>query len=237
MERDVQAFIARVRAAAGVDELAGLLAHELARHGFGWFAYAAAPLLGAGASAPAAFTTYPEDWVRHYVARRHYRRDPAVAAGRATTLPFAWSELSAAAKASPVMLEAREAGLINGISVPIHGPGGQFALLSAATSLPDGKFAAALHRLRHPIHVMALHYHAALAERVGTRGPATALTGREYDVLLRLVHGSSRREISAALGIAERTVAAHIGNAKRKLGVRSASQAAAKAARRHLIAP
>ncbi|MET0135862.1 MAG: response regulator transcription factor, partial [Kibdelosporangium sp.] len=52
------------------------------------------------------------------------------------------------------------------------------------------------------------------------------LTPRERDVLAMLGAGLSNRDIAGALGLAERTVKAHVGNVLAKLGVRSRTQAA-----------
>lgn len=60
-----------------------------------------------------------------------------------------------------------------------------------------------------------------LAERCGTR-----LTGRERDVLELVAAGRSNRQIAAALGIAERTVAVHVSRILTKTGSASRTEAA-----------
>ncbi|MFE9141274.1 helix-turn-helix domain-containing protein [Streptomyces tubercidicus] len=59
-------------------------------------------------------------------------------------------------------------------------------------------------------------------------GPAdvSRLTCREAEVLLLLAEGDSNRVLARRLGIAERTLRAHITSLTRKLGVRSRLQAA-----------
>ncbi|MEU6018353.1 helix-turn-helix transcriptional regulator [Streptomyces sp. NPDC047515] len=52
------------------------------------------------------------------------------------------------------------------------------------------------------------------------------LTGREREVLLLLGTGLGNRELSRELGIAERTVKAHIANIVAKLGQQTRTQAA-----------
>jgi DNA-binding CsgD family transcriptional regulator len=81
----------------------------------------------------------------------------------------------------------------------------------------------------------------ALARELGRRarlpvgaqppGPAAAssrydLTGREVEVLARLVHGDSNRQIARALFISDRTAAVHVSRILAKLGVRNRTQAA-----------
>jgi DNA-binding NarL/FixJ family response regulator len=70
---------------------------------------------------------------------------------------------------------------------------------------------------------------------VGSGGPALrgieALTGREREVLAELAKGRSNREIARALGVAEKTVKAHVSSVLAKLGVQDRTQAALLAVR------
>jgi DNA-binding NarL/FixJ family response regulator len=52
------------------------------------------------------------------------------------------------------------------------------------------------------------------------------LTTRELEILRRLTHGLSNRDIAAELSIAEQTVKFHLTSLYRKLGIRSRTQAA-----------
>ena len=60
---------------------------------------------------------------------------------------------------------------------------------------------------------------------------ATDLTNREREVYELLAEGRTNREIGSALFISEFTAKTHVANVLRKLGVRSRTQAALKAAR------
>jgi DNA-binding NarL/FixJ family response regulator len=60
-----------------------------------------------------------------------------------------------------------------------------------------------------------------------------ALTDREREVLLLLGTGLGNRELSRELGIAERTVKAHIANIVAKLGQQTRTQAAIISALAH----
>ncbi len=61
---------------------------------------------------------------------------------------------------------------------------------------------------------------------------ALALTRREQEVLDLIVAGFSNKRIALELGIAEKTVKAHVGNLLAKLGVADRTQAAVLAVRR-----
>ncbi|MFJ6907984.1 LuxR C-terminal-related transcriptional regulator [Streptomyces griseoluteus] len=61
----------------------------------------------------------------------------------------------------------------------------------------------------------------------------TRLTGREREVLLMLGTGLGNRELARELGIAERTVKAHIANIVDKIGQQTRTQAAIVSALAH----
>jgi DNA-binding CsgD family transcriptional regulator len=58
---------------------------------------------------------------------------------------------------------------------------------------------------------------------------AAMLTARERDVLLLLAHGCTYAGIAERLGISAHTVGTHVKHCYRKLGVRSAAHALARA--------
>ena len=64
-----------------------------------------------------------------------------------------------------------------------------------------------------------------------------ALTEREREVLSHIAQGCSNKEIALNLGIAEKTVKAHVGNILAKLGAASRTQAALIAFRSGLAKP
>ncbi len=64
-----------------------------------------------------------------------------------------------------------------------------------------------------------------------TWGGIDGLTSREREVLAELAQGRSNREIARALGVAEKTVKAHVSSVLAKLGVQDRTQAALLAVR------
>src|SRR5215472_1502834 len=61
------------------------------------------------------------------------------------------------------------------------------------------------------------------------------LHARELDVLTRIAHGQTNREIAADLGLGEETVKTHVSNVLAKLGVSDRTQAAVHALRSGLV--
>jgi two-component system, NarL family, response regulator LiaR len=67
------------------------------------------------------------------------------------------------------------------------------------------------------------------------RGPRTALTDRELEVLALIARGRANKLIALELGVAERTVNAHVSNILGKLGLSDRTQAALYAVREGLV--
>jgi DNA-binding NarL/FixJ family response regulator len=65
--------------------------------------------------------------------------------------------------------------------------------------------------------------------------PVAALTDRELDVLRCVARGEGNRDVASSLGIAERTVKAHLVHIFDKLGVENRTAAARMARQRGLL--
>jgi NarL family two-component system response regulator LiaR len=76
-----------------------------------------------------------------------------------------------------------------------------------------------------------------IADGATPAGPLSQnrLTRREHEVLTLIAHGYSNKRIAAELGIAEKTVKAHVGRVLAKLGVADRTQAALLAVQQGLV--
>jgi DNA-binding NarL/FixJ family response regulator len=76
-----------------------------------------------------------------------------------------------------------------------------------------------------------------IADGATPAGPLSPdrLTRREHEVLTLIAHGYSNKRIAAELGIAEKTVKAHVGRVLAKLGVADRTQAALLAVQQGLV--
>jgi DNA-binding NarL/FixJ family response regulator len=78
---------------------------------------------------------------------------------------------------------------------------------------------------------------ARLMEELATSGPAEQLTAREREVLVLIGRGLANKLIARELGIAEKTVKAHVSSVLAKLGLTDRTQAALYAVREGLVRP
>lgn len=74
-----------------------------------------------------------------------------------------------------------------------------------------------------------------LQEIKGGQSAIDELTSREMDVLLRIAHGRSNREIAVDLAISEQTVKTHVSNILSKLHLADRTQAAIYALQQRLV--
>jgi DNA-binding CsgD family transcriptional regulator len=187
--------------------------------------------------------TYPEAWVSHYFAMDYISIDPIISHCHDRAVPLAWDDAQShhrrivdphLQKIRQMFGEASEFGLSNGVSVPLHGPGVLWGLMSYASSrllaadymamLPE------LHLLAHFVHEAARHF-----VRSKTPLPLPALTKRERECLSWAAEGKTSWEIGQLLNISERTSIFHLQNATHKLGVSGRQAAIARAVSLGLI--
>lgn len=94
-------------------------------------------------------TSFPEEWVRHYVGMNYTKTDPARRFCFRTSQPFLWSETFAHFRKKELLIfsEAKEFGLRTGAVTPIFSGGtlmGAVGLSSAAAKLNDPRLKMAI---------------------------------------------------------------------------------------------
>jgi Autoinducer binding domain len=98
---------------------------------------AAQEALGLAKLAPAVSVNVPDEWVRHYMAEKYQAFDPVLLQTPLQSRPLVWDEMLISGRLSSkqrrVLMESREAGLFNGVSIPLHGPRGETYVISLAT--------------------------------------------------------------------------------------------------------
>lgn len=182
--------------------------------------------------------TYDAPWIRRYIEEDYARIDPVVKGTYQRFHPVDWKQLDWSGKLQRDFLcEALETGVGNqGVSVPIRGPNGQFALFSVNGSDTDDAWA--LYRKENlKTLILAAHFinQRALELESDAAPAAKALSPREADALTLLATGMNRSQASEKLGISEHTLRVYIESARAKLGAANATHAVARAMVRGLI--
>jgi len=204
--------------------------------GFSWFAY-----LGLGTGDPILISTYDRSWTDHYLDQGYERIDPVVRKARESRGPFAWSgEDPAILSSQPsrkLFAEARDFGIMSGVTLPVRGPFGQVAALTLAGETDAAELRRIIAASGETLQMLALYFHARveLTMRHRPAGSEPALSQREAECLGWAARGKTMSETAGILGVTTRTVVFHLENAREKLGASNVTQAVAKAVRARLI--
>lgn len=188
---------------------------------------------------------YPPAWVERYLECDYLKIDPVVAHCHDHGTPFLWSEAQLRARCAVdphhslirrMFDEADEAGLGAGISIPLHGPGACWGLMSFAA---PSRRRAELERRLPELNLLAHYAHEAARPFARSKASVTPpdLTRRERECLHWAAEGKTSWEVGRVLGVSERTAIFHIQNAARKLEVSGRQAAIARAISLGLINP
>lgn len=185
--------------------------------------------------------TYDPDWVQHYISNRYFRIDPVVSQALRSFGPLDWRTLDWSGQDARRLLgEAVDEGVgKQGLSVPVRGPSGQFALFTVTSYANDTSWDS-FQRERTGELILAAHYiHDRASQIMGTAAPVrpTELSPRERDVLSLLSIGQSRTQVADKLRISEHTIKAYLDSARAKLGAMNATHAVSLALHQGLIFP
>ncbi|MCV2865312.1 helix-turn-helix transcriptional regulator [Albidovulum sediminicola] len=186
-----------------------------------------------GAGEQYGILTYPEEWVQRYIAEGYARIDPVVQGCLRRFQPTDWKHLDWSGRQSRNLLgEAVSAGVGNqGYSVPIRGPGGQFALFTVSGRMTDTRWEKFVANTSTEI-LLAAHFLNQKAQEIAQSDPlgdAQPLSGREIDVLTLLALGMNRAQAADSLEISEHTFRSYVESARIKLGATNTTHAVARA--------
>jgi len=188
----------------------------------------------------------PATMTELWCGRGYYQIDPVQQLALRSTLPFVWNyRPEQDTPLGRVLTEAHEpvihyvydTGMIAGVTIPIHMPGGDYATFTgirldergatrdAEATLPE--FAL----LAHVFHDAAVP----LFDRDARTCTKVRLTDRERECLRFAADGLSAKEISLRLDRSVPTVVMHLNAAARKLGARNRVQAVVRATHYRLL--
>ena len=136
----IERFIEEANEAKTTQEVTRLFGKALKEFGYDRFCYSLVtdhPSLGLPAGHGIA-ANYPEDWMSHYRANHYEKKDPVPRHGLGMLQAFTWESVHQArelkADEKKVMNEAVDAGLLDGIAIPICGHNGEMAGVGLASS-------------------------------------------------------------------------------------------------------
>jgi len=225
-----------------VAELMKVIDDEARAAGFEHWMYALDPSVPGEHRRQYILSGYPGAWVEHYFESGYLQVDPVISHCRAHVTPYVWpindeGRGRICESARGMFDDARSFGLKSGLSVPVHGLGCGWGVVSLATEQAlDGEdvqhMLAKMHLFAHCLHEAA-HRHAQGTAPV----EVPRLTPRELECLHWAAVGKTSWEIGMVLHIAERTVVFHLQNAMSKLGTMSRQAAVVRAIALGLINP
>lgn len=185
------------------------------------------------------FGTYSPEWAQHYIDKEYLRIDPVIIGCFQRFHPVDWKRLDWSSK--PARLFRRDAiefGVGNqGLSIPIRGPNGQFALFTVSHNADDATWASFTESYQRDL-ILISHYlnqKALEIEKGRAPDPVRPLSPRETDTLTFLAMGYGRGQVAEMLSISEHTLRAYIESARFKLGAANTTHAVARALSEGLI--
>ena len=183
-------------------------------------------------------SNYSSSWRDRYDTDRLHYVDPTVTHCLSSSLPIVWQpDTFSGPRQREFYEEACGHGIRSGITFPIHGPNGEFGVVSfASDALPDPREAlqamSSLALIRDYAFESSLRF-----VRPQQLQDKPRLTRRELEVLKWVMVGKSSWEISKITNCSEATVNFHIGNVRQKFGVSTRQQALVKAIGMGILIP
>lgn len=182
--------------------------------------------------------TYKSDWVDAYIEQEFHRIDPVVINCFRRFTPTDWKQMDWKNRSARELLaEGISNGVGNqGVTLPVRGPGGQFAVLTFNDRASDTSWKRFTGEKLNDL-ILIGHYvnERAIALEGQSDAPYQKLSPRETDTLTLLACGLSRGQISERLKISESTLRVYIESARFKLGAVNTVHAVANAVSRGLV--
>lgn len=180
-------------------------------------------------------STYPDDWMQHYIDNCYQNIDPVIATARHEFLPYGWGSVGVRNKSQKNMMqEFQDIGFRSGYAVPLPVSPSMLLLVGMASNDKEINF-----RDRTILQIAINQYHACYMQitKGGTSKEDCSLSDRERECLLWVAQGKNTLEISSILNISDNTVKYHLKNIMQKLGAHNRIQAVVQAINLGLIHP
>ncbi|MEZ5692018.1 MAG: LuxR family transcriptional regulator [Rickettsiales bacterium] len=182
---------------------------------------------------------YPDDWMKYYYSKDYFEVDPVIKVIKQTSGPFLWNKLpelkNGLDKDEHVLMEeAREAKLLDGIGISLHGAYGEIVGMGVASSSGQVDLDRNTVSL---VYSLCTQFHVLYRNMEEKSSPIIQLSKREKEVMNWAASGKSRGVIADILNISDETVKTYIERIFIKLQVSSIQMAVVKAISLGLITP
>ena len=187
-------------------------------------------------------SNYAAKWRQRYDSERLHYVDPTVGHCLGSSVPIVWQpDTFNQPNQRELYEEACGYGIRSGITFPIHGPNGEFGVISfASDTLPNEKFASAVVHFLPTLSLIRDYAFQSSLKFLEARNGDDAvphLTKRELEVLSWVMVGKSSWEVSKITNCSEATVNFHIANIRQKFNVNTRQQALVKAIAFGILTP
>lgn len=185
-------------------------------------------------------SNYAGKWRSTYDSERLGYVDPTVTHCLSSTIPLLWTPECFIKPAQKNMYEeASSYGLRSGIILPIHGPDGEFGMISfVSEDLANKKSQNDISQYLPTLSIMrdyVFETSKGFSFTGARRQREVSLTPREREVLTWSMVGKTSWETSIILNCSESTINFHLGNIRQKFGVNTKQQAIIKGLKLGLI--
>lgn len=216
------------------EQLSKILAEQFEITSFSYTAYQFEPT----ANKPLHYDYVTNDlteWHQHFIENGYEAIDRIGETVRNSYIPILWdleaSKASASGRCLTMFEEALDYGLGRGLSIPIHGPHGSFAILvchekqgqTCLLNIRDTQFS--LQEIAICFSEVVRH---CLCKAI-SHNEKYDLSSREMQCLLLTSQGLTAAQIASKIHITERTVNFHLQNINRKFGTKSKHQSVNRA--------
>jgi len=184
--------------------------------------------------------TFPNDWVKQYIEQRYAEIDPVIEQSRREARPFHWfdvdKKLNLNDQQKQFLTELKDAGLTDGIAVPVFGPMGTIAYFGLG-AVNDTLELSEEEMLELQFACLQTHNRYFDLAHIDDEPPRKRLSPREKEVLSLVAAGLSNNFIAERLNISENTVDTMLRRVFSKLGVNNRISAVLKGIGSGLILP
>lgn len=234
-------FIEASNAAASVDALFTLYKAAMAAYGFDRLVFSLMTDHNAiqQKAGHGIMLNYPDDWMAYYTKHKYETFDPVRVQISASDSIFAWDELLlqpglVTKKQLNLLKQGEDAGLRDGIGIPLRAANGAIAGVGAASSaggvLLDKNTLSRVNLLTYQFYTAFLNLERKLTNKI-------ILSAQEREILQWFARGKTRWEVGELMAISENTVTYHLRRVFKKLDTNNITPAVLKALNAGLIQP